>query len=368
MGKMNEANLSGVKDVQQKGKITEFTYHNAHVFKLPLPKIGSASAIYYDLKALWYSMNYCTINNITHPIIYILACRIGPFIIFYKKLLKNLGGKIYLNPDGHEWKREKWSLPIRKYWKYSEKLMVKHADLLICDSKQIEKYMKNEYSKYQPNTVYISYGSDLSPSTLCDDDIKFNTWLQEKGLVRKEYYLVVGRFVPENNYEVMIGEFMKSHSKRQLVLITNDNKKLKTLLEKKLNYSLDSRIKFVGTVYDTELLKKIRENAYGYLHGHEVGGTNPSLLEALGSTDLNLVFDVNFNREVAQNTALYWNKCNGDLSKLIDKVDYINKSEINKLSEKAKLRILSAYNWQLIADAHKMIWDCQEEQYEKRMV
>ena len=83
----------------------------------------------------------------------------------------------------------------------------------------------------------------------------------------------------------------------------------------------DKRIRFVGTVYDQELLKKIRENAYGYFHGHEVGGTNPSLLEALGSTDLNLLLDVSFNREVALDNALYWNKTDGNLANLIEKAD-----------------------------------------------
>ena len=98
--------------------------------------------------------------------------------------------------------------------------------------------------------------------------------------------MVVGRFVPENNYETMIREFMKSHSKRDFALITNVSDKFLEELKEKTHFDQDSRIKFVGTVYDKELLMKIRENAYGYFHGHEVGGTNPSLLEALGSTDL----------------------------------------------------------------------------------
>ena len=99
----------------------------------------------------------------------------------------------------------------------------------------------------------------------------------------------------------MIREFMKSKSsKRILLLITNVNEKFLSELEEKLHFKSDKRIKFVGTVYDQELLKKIRENAYAYFHGHTVGGTNPSLIEALGSTDLNLLVDVGFNKEVAE--------------------------------------------------------------------
>ena len=131
---------------------------------------------------------------------------------------------------------------------------------------------------------------------------------QEEGLRDREYYLVVGRFVPENNYETMIREFMKSKSKKKFALITNVNPKFLNELEEKLHFKSDPRIKFVGTVYDKELLKKIRECAYAYFHGHEVGGTNPSLLEALGSTKLNLLLDVGFNKKVALDAALYWKK------------------------------------------------------------
>lgn len=114
-----------------------------------------------------------------------LACRIGPFIDYIIKEIEKLGGDLYVNPDGHERKRSKWNSTIRSYWKLSEKLMVKHAHALICDSKNIEKYIQDEYIQYH--------------------------------------------------------------------------------------------IKFVGTVYNQELLKKIRESAYGYFHGHEVGGTNPCI-------------------------------------------------------------------------------------------
>lgn len=101
------------------------------------------------------------------------------------------------------------------------------------------------------------------------------------------------------------------------------NDKFLNELENKLHFRRDPRIKFVGTVYDQELLKKIRENAYAYFHGHTVGGTNPSLIEALGSTDLNLLVDIGFNREVAEDCALYWSKELGELAKLINQVEVL---------------------------------------------
>lgn len=164
---------------------------------------------------------------------------------------------------------------------------------------------------------------------------------------------MVGRFVPENNYETMIREFMLSHSKRNFAIITNVNEKFLDELEKKLHFKQDKRIKFVGTVYDQELLMKIRENAYGYFHGHEVGGTNPSLLEALGSTDLNLLLNVGFNKEVAEDAAVYWKKEKGNLAALIDKMDKVSPEMRAEYGKKAKQRVRDAYSWQYICDRYE---------------
>ena len=338
-----------------------FEYQNADCFDVKVPSIGPAQAIYYDVAALNQCVRYIKRHNIQHPIVYILACRIGPFAAHFQRVIHKLGGKLYINPDGHEWMRAKWSAPVRKYWKISEQLMTKHCDLLICDSKNIEDYIHDEYGKYNPKTTFISYGAETRKSKLADDDPKLIAWYKEKGLSPKSYYLVVGRFVPENNYETMIREFMKSHSKRDFALITNVSDKFLEELKEKTHFDQDSRIKFVGTVYDKELLMKIRENAYGYFHGHEVGGTNPSLLEALGSTDLNLLLDVGFNREVAEDSALYWTKQSGNLASLIDWADGMNADEISELGKKASLRIVEAYSWQHIADEYESRFSLMSE-------
>lgn len=327
-----------------------FVYHNADCFQISIPeKLGSAQAIYYDCASLKKSIEIIKEEGISNPIIYIMTCRIGPFFNHYAKKIKKLGGKIFLNPDGHEWMRAKWSKPIKKYWKYSEKVMVKGSDLIVCDSKTIEKYIHQEYGV--TNTTYIAYGAETSPST-CSEE-KYEKWLSDKGLKRGEYYLIVGRFVPENNYETMIREYMKSHTKKDFAIITNANTQLQEELEEKLHYQKDKRIKFVGTVYDQELLKKIREEAYGYIHGHEVGGTNPSLLEALGSTELNLLLDIGFNREVAEDSALYWTKESGNLAYILDNCD---KNKRKELGEKAKSRIKNFFGWDFIAEQYANIW------------
>lgn len=163
----------------------------------------------------------------------------------------------------------------------------------------------------------------------------------------------MGRFVPENNYETMIREFMASESKRDFALVTGVGDSFLAELERKTHFKSDPRIKFVGTVYDQELLKKIREQAYGYFHGHEVGGTNPSLLEALASTRLNLLLDVGFNREVAEDSALYWTKKPGNLASLIDRADDMGKDEIEALDKGSIDVIRQRYSWRFITEKYE---------------
>ena len=356
-GCMDENKFEGVTKINDH----EFELHNAHCFKIDVPQIGPAQAIYYDVAALKACCAHIKKNHIPHPIVYIMACRIGPFAGHFYKEIHKLGGTVYLNPDGHEWMRAKWSAPIRKYWKISEQMMVKYCDLAICDSVNIEKYIHECYDGKgikgrNPKTTFIAYGADLTLSKLADDDEKLVNWYKEKGLVKKDYYLVVGRFVPENSFEVMIREFMKSKSQKDFAIITNVNDKFLNELEEKLHFKSDKRIKFVGTVYDQELLKKIRENAYAYFHGHTVGGTNPSLIEALGSTDLNLLVDVGFNKEVAEDCALYWSRKSGSLAKLIDKADQMSADEIAEMGQRAKKRVAEEYTWDKICGQYEDVF------------
>ncbi|MBR3142849.1 MAG: DUF1972 domain-containing protein [Clostridiales bacterium] len=357
-GAMDETKLDGVSDITKNadGTVGSFKYHNAHVVKLHVPQVGAAQAIIYDKNAFKWCLNYISANHIENAVIYILACRLGPYFAGLVNKAHKLNCKVYVNPDGHEWKRAKWSAPVRKYWKESERLMVKRADLLVCDSVNIEKYIREEYKDYQPETTFIAYGAELSKSTLGDNDPKFTEWLTSHGLTKNNYYMCCGRFVPENSFEIMIREFMKSHSDKDFAIITTKNDKLLAELEERLHWKGDKRIKFVGSVYDAELLKKIRENAYGNFHGHTVGGTNPSLLEALGATDLNLLIDVGFNREVAEDSALYWGAGEGELAALIDRADAMPESLREEYGRKAKERIRTAYSWEFIGNRYKELW------------
>ena len=334
----------------------EYEHNGAHCFCVKWRPLGAARAVFYALDALGCAISHAERNGFEHPVFYVLACRIGPFVGRFARKIREIGGSLLVNPDGHEWMRAKWSAPVRRYWKLSEAGMVKRADLLVCDSRTIERYIREEYARFSPETTYIAYGADTAPSKLDDDDPAFAGWLEENGLEPNGYYLAVGRFVPENNYETMIREFMASGTDRAFALVTGVDEGFLDELEKRTGFRSDPRIRFVGTVYDQELLKKIRENAFAYLHGHEVGGTNPSLLEALASTRLSLLLDVGFNREVAEGAALYWTKEAGSLIRLIMRVESVDDQEANVFRELSREMIRVRYSWNLVVSSYEKLF------------
>lgn len=179
-GAMNPAKIEGAVITSP----TTFTYHGADCFQISIPEIlGPAQAIYYDCRAMTESIKLIRAQKIKNPIVYVMTCRIGPFFRKYVKIIHKLGGKVYLNPDGHEWKRAKWSKPVRAYWKKSEELMVLQSDLIVCDSIYIEKYIKNSYGVNK--TTFIAYGTDTRKSVGAEE--RYKKWLEENGLRDREF-------------------------------------------------------------------------------------------------------------------------------------------------------------------------------------
>ena len=330
-----------------------FDYKGTDCFTVNPPKLGPARVIAYDMMAINYSLKFIKKEEIQEPIFYILGNTIGAFIAYFAKKIQSIGGVLLVNPDGLEWKRAKWSKPVQSYLKYSEKEMTKYADLIISDNRGIETYIHDTYP--WSNTTFSAYGTDLTKTTLTAEDASVRDWYQKWQTQEKEYYLILGRFVPENNYETAIREFMKSSTERDLVIICNhEGNPYFDELRQITGFDKDKRVKFVGTVYDQDLLKYIRNQAFAYIHGHEVGGTNPGLLEALAQTNLNLIFNVDFNHQVAQETALYWNKVDGNLSGLIDSVN--GQVSFEDLGNAAKENMKENYTWEKIVGEYEELF------------
>lgn len=332
-----------------------FEHNGADCFNVRVPLPGAPGRIFHVGLVLTQVEEWAKSHPQEKVIVCILGCRIGPLLIPHAYKLHKLGAKVYCNPDGLEWKRSKWSAPAKMFLRYCEKCLVENSDLAICDSVNIEKYIKDTYGERVKDTTFIAYGAYTDRSQ-CSEE-KLVEWYRQFNIKRGNYYLIVGRFVPENNYETMITEFMRSKTTKDLVIITNvEHNKFYEQLREETGFEKDSRIKFVGTVYDQDLLKKIREEAYGYLHGHEVGGTNPSLLEALASTRLNLLLGVGFNKEVGEHSALYWSKELGNLAALIEKADALDNDTADRLDKVSTERVRSAYSWKKIVEEYENVF------------
>ena len=330
-----------------------FDYKGVDCFTIKAPKLGPARVIAYDMMAISYALKVIKKQGIEKPIFYVLGNTIGAFVAPFARKIHKMGGKFYINPDGLEWKRAKWAKPIQAYLKYSEKIMTRHADLVISDNPGIESYIKEVYP--WAKTTYIAYGTDLSPTSLASQDRKVRELYQNWQTQEKNYYLILGRFVPENNYETAIREFMTSSTKRDLVIICNhEGNPYFEELRVRTGFDQDPRVKFVGTVYDQDLLKYIRKEAFAYIHGHEVGGTNPGLLEALAQTDLNLVLRVSFNQTVAKETAQYWTKETGNLAHLIDQVDSLE--DVSEWGQLAKTNMKQNFTWEKIVGEYEELF------------
>lgn len=320
---------------------------------------SAVSRMLHTLKALRFVKKDASKDK-APKVIYILGCRAGIFLPFFRFAFKKRGVQVFVNPDGAEWRRAKWNPVAKLIVLIFEWLLVKFADLVICDSMAIKNIMKNEFNVPESKLAFAAYGSEIYevpkvlPKKINDS---FTSWATEHEILDKPYFLMVGRFVPENNYELVIREFMASSLDANLVIISNiSDGNLKTLLYEKLKVDSDSRIKLVGTLYDQDVLSVVRSKATAYIHGHEVGGTNPSLLEALGSTDVSLVYDVPFNTEVAVDAAYYFTSEPGSLANEAQKILSLDSKSRSVMSSKSKSRIKTAYSWPSIINDYEKLF------------
>ena len=205
------------------------------------------------------------------------------------------------NMDGFEWKRTKYSRPVRGFLKYAESLAVKHSHFHIADSKIIKEYIRD---KYQKDACYIPYGP-------CVNEIKSNPESAEKN---SDYFLLMARMEPENNIEMILEGFLHSKTDKKFIVVGNTNTAYGKMLLKKFNHP---KIKFTGGLFDQDALFGLKKNAALYFHGHSVGGTNPSLLEAMHAGVLIAAHKNPFNQSVLGGNAFYFSSA-ADVTQLLE--------------------------------------------------
>lgn len=258
-------------------------------------------------------------------------------LLIIPQLLKK---KVILNVDGLEWKREKWSALGKKYYRFSEWLAAKLPIELVTDSNEIKKYFREKYGK---ETRYISYGAPLQIS-------RNKSIIERFAIEPQEYFLQITRFEPENNPLLFVKAFEMTNTDKKLVLV--GGVKYRTKYSEEIYSTEDKRVKFLGFVYDKDILRELLCNCFAYLHGNEVGGTNPALLEAMGSGCFVICRDVPFNREVLQDAGIYFKK---DVNDLKEKLSWSlqNTTPIKKMREKGKEIIQKKYNWDFVLEKYE---------------
>lgn len=324
--------------------------NNIIVTPIYVGNMGSATMFFYSIKAFNYYLKYIESHSIDGAIIYVLGLKLFNYLGLKRSKIRKLGIKILVNPDGLEHERSKWSYPVKKFFLLSERLMLNRSDVIVCDGLGIQKYIVEKYPKLRDRTVYIAYGAKVPDLVGVDEKVI----LKEYHLKKDGYCLMVGRCVPENNYELIIREFMNSKIEKDLVIITNlSSSKYYSELVSKMGVQKDKRIHFIDGVYDQVKLGVIRKNAYLYIHGHSVGGTNPSLIEALSLTDLNILYDVCFNHDIGGKTCLYFQE-KGSLTRLLDDKKLLDSSK-KRLGLQAKELVNNNFTWEKICCQYKEI-------------
>ena len=246
------------------------------------------------------------------------------------------------NMDGLEYKRTKFNKWVQKFVFWEERMTVKHSHYLIADNMGIQDYYKEKYGK---ESKFLAYGANIHNNYQ-------NDYLKEYDLTPNEYFLLIARLEPENNIAMAIEGYLVSqeNGKRPLIIVGKTNTPHgKELVAK---YGNEKSIKFVGGIYDFDKINSIRHYSFAYFHGHSVGGTNPSLLEAMASDCFILANDNIFNKAVLGNNAIYYHSAE-TVTTLLNQIDELaNSYKLDFIKNNLDV-IRTEYSWEKLVDEHE---------------
>jgi len=294
-------------------------------------KANGFQSIPYDVYSIIHALFFCDV---------LFIC--GTSGCIFLPVAKLFNKKIILNPDGQEWKRRKWNRFAQTFLSISERLGVRNSNIVVADNKKIQEYL---YLDYKRMSVLIEYGGDQAIKVPLSDETKLKYSIMEK-----EYAFKVCRIEPENNIDMILNAFSKT-PEINLILIGNwNNSNYGILLRERFNDY--HNLKLLDPIYNQISLDELRSNCGFYVHGHSVGGTNPSLVEAMNLGLNILAFDVEFNKETTEGRAHYF-RTESDLVSLV--FAFENKLLIengNEMYNIAKRR----YKWSIITEKYAQIF------------
>jgi glycosyltransferase involved in cell wall biosynthesis len=251
---------------------------------------------------------------------------------------------IITNMDGLEWKRSKYSPSVQKFLKYAERLAVKYSQYYISDSRVIKSYLGE---KYNIESKYIPYGADLFSEEEREQ-------VDQAEALKEDYFLLMARMEPENNIETILQGFNNSSSLKKFKVLGDTSNRFGKFITHK--FKNDDRIEFKGSIFDNSKVRVLQNNSYLYFHGHSVGGTNPSLLEAMASEALIAAHNNPFNKSVLNADAFYFSNVN----EVRNLVETVQRKETEKTMVSNNLhKIKYQFNWEKIIDQYEdFILEC----------
>ncbi|MBN2104745.1 DUF1972 domain-containing protein [bacterium] len=271
---------------------------------------------------------------------YVLGCRSSLVYLPHYLLRRTL----VINTDGLDWIRRKWGWFARNFLKFNYWIARKIGKHLVSDSYELKKYYLENYNK---ETVFLTNGGEIIHE-------RYPEIVKKYGLTPGEYCLVACRMEPENNIDIIIREFVRSSLQKKLVIAGGAN--YKSPYYEKLQEVRDDRVIFLGPVYEEGHIEQLHLHAYLYLHGHEVGGTNPSLLKAMACGNIIIAHNVRFNREVLGGYGLLWSKTEGSLLSQLEEAHHYYGKYKKSLPQKCIQRVRTYYSWDKVGEDHEIFF------------
>ena len=314
-------------------------------------KIASASSAYLGMdRVVLPAVRSKALETLSHTGLSVLhtVIRSRPDVVFlfnsansvFLPLLRARRIPTAVHVDGLEWQRAKWDGAGRAYYRRAESLAVRWADALIADAAGIAEYYSDEFGA---STELLRYGAPILENSPTDQ-------LAELDLTAGEFNLVVARFEPENHVDLIVRGYRESGAELPLVVVGSAPYGAAHTAEIEAAAAGDDRIRLVGPVWDQDLLDALYAHSLVYLHGHSVGGTNPSLLRAIGAGAMVAAFDVTFNREVLADDGQFFSD-ERSVAALVEEAE-ADRERCRRAGDSLRDRARTAYRWDDVADGY----------------
>jgi len=287
----------------------------------------------------FFSMVHACLSKV--DVILVVNAANGPFGLISLLAQK----KKHINVDGLEWLRPKWKGLGAAYYKFAAKLATLFYNTIITDAEAMRQVYLNTFNS---DSTVIAYGANIRHS-------KNPSLIDQFGLTPNEYFLIVGRLIPDNNSDLILEGFKKAHSNKKLVIV--GDVPYQDAYAEGMKAQASNQILFLGYITDSEVLAELYHQSYAYLHGHEYGGTNPTMLKAMAYGCAILALDTVFNREMLENGQFGWffQKTSDSVALYLQQAEH-NPQAVQTLKEKARDGITQKYNWDEVTRAYVTVF------------